>query len=286
MNPDGTGPVNLTNYDFFENYYASYSPDGTKIVFVSDRDGNTEIYTMNSDGTNQTNISNNPGSGYTYGIDEKPEWSPDGKQIGFISGRNGKLNIYTMNTDGTNLIPLTNTVASNNHANWSAGPISRNLWVVDLAATSTTSILGGVLPDPDKAYEFPVWYYTDSCKAEFWIKNIGQEPIFNFSNMSIFIDFNDDSPILYLKYFKGTYSNLSPGEWTYVIPAKFDDLTSNDIYSPGVLNKGEYMRIYIKTLPSQSGAGVLGVSSANGITKMQPFGANGDPNNKSLRCGI
>ena len=93
-----------------------------------------------------------------------------------------------------------------------------------MAATTTTSILGGVSPDPDKAYEFPIWHYADSCKAEFWIKNIGQEPIYKFSDMSVFIDFDDGSDIVLLKYFKGNYVDLSPGEWTYVIPNKLDDL--------------------------------------------------------------
>ena len=283
MNTDGTVPEKLTN-DVFDNYSPTYSPDGTKIAFVSNRDGNKEIYTMNADGSNQINISNNAGSGGNYGLDDKPEWSPDGKQVGFISNRDGRLNLYKMNADGSNIIQMTFS-DSNNNANWATGPISRNLWVVDLAATTTTSILGGVSPDPDKAYEFPIWHYTDSCKAEFWIKNIGQEPIYKFSDMSVFIDFDDGSDLVLLKYFKGNYEDLSPGEWTYVIPDKLDDLTSNDVYSPGVLNKGEYMRLYIKTLPAQSGAGILGVSTDNGITKMQPFGADGDPNNKSLRCG-
>jgi len=45
MNTDGTNPTRLTNNDA-EDEYPSWSPDGTKIAFTSDRDGNYEIYVM------------------------------------------------------------------------------------------------------------------------------------------------------------------------------------------------------------------------------------------------
>ncbi|MBU7017297.1 MAG: PD40 domain-containing protein [Theionarchaea archaeon] len=41
---------------------------GSKVVFVSDRDGNYEIYVMNADGTDQVNITNNPAD------DRDPDW--------------------------------------------------------------------------------------------------------------------------------------------------------------------------------------------------------------------
>ncbi|MHA2274716.1 MAG: TolB family protein, partial [Candidatus Kariarchaeaceae archaeon] len=53
----------------------------TKIVFASYRDGNHEIYVMHADGSNQTNLTNNPAA------DEYPSWSPDGKRIAFGSNR-------------------------------------------------------------------------------------------------------------------------------------------------------------------------------------------------------
>jgi len=52
-----------------------------KIAFSSERDGNTEIYTMNADGTRQVRLTNNPAS------DHIPAWSPDGSKIAFISTR-------------------------------------------------------------------------------------------------------------------------------------------------------------------------------------------------------
>ena len=52
--------------------YPSWSPDGTRIAFTSDRDGNDEIYIMNADGANQTRITSNPD------VDASPSWGPGG----------------------------------------------------------------------------------------------------------------------------------------------------------------------------------------------------------------
>jgi TolB protein len=82
MNPDGSGVTRLTDVP---NKDASPggvgvrtpiqpvpkpTPDGTKIAFESDRDGNNEIYVMNADGSNQTRLTNNPAD------DTEPSWSP------------------------------------------------------------------------------------------------------------------------------------------------------------------------------------------------------------------
>jgi uncharacterized delta-60 repeat protein len=75
-NPDGTGPTNLTNFPG-NDVWGAWSPDGTKIAFTSDRDGNFEIYVMNADGTNQTRLTDH--SGYDY----QPSWSPDGTKLAF-----------------------------------------------------------------------------------------------------------------------------------------------------------------------------------------------------------
>src|SRR5689334_16678526 len=93
MNPDGSGPTNLTNNTAFDGWPA-WSPDGTKIVFSSNRDGDYEIYVMNADGTNQTRITNSPGFDYIA------SWSPDGTKIIFDSLRDGDWDIYLMNADG------------------------------------------------------------------------------------------------------------------------------------------------------------------------------------------
>jgi dipeptidyl aminopeptidase/acylaminoacyl peptidase len=68
MNLDGTGLFQLTHKP--ASVDPSWSPDGTKIAFASNRDDifNDEIYTMNADGTGQTRVTNNPYD------DEFPDW--------------------------------------------------------------------------------------------------------------------------------------------------------------------------------------------------------------------
>ena len=67
---------------------------------------NGEIYLMNSDGSNQTNLTNNPAADFF------PDWSPDGTKIAFASGRDGFSGIYVMDADGSHLTRLTKTSAS------------------------------------------------------------------------------------------------------------------------------------------------------------------------------
>ena len=58
MDLDGSNQTNLTNTSV-RDYSPQFSPDGSKIVFVSNRDGNEEIYIMDSDGSNQIRLTNN-----------------------------------------------------------------------------------------------------------------------------------------------------------------------------------------------------------------------------------
>ena len=67
----------------------------TKIAFCSKRDGNWEIYVTYADGSEQKNLTNNPGE------DATPHWSPDGTKIAFVSSRDGNPEIYIMNADGS-----------------------------------------------------------------------------------------------------------------------------------------------------------------------------------------
>jgi Tol biopolymer transport system component len=87
--------------------------DTGQIAFVSDRDGNPEIYTMN-DGSSVTRITDNPSG------DFNPAWSPDGTQIAFYSERDGNAEIYVVNVDGTGEARrLTNHPAADYNPSWS-----------------------------------------------------------------------------------------------------------------------------------------------------------------------
>ena len=67
------------------------------IAFVSDRDGNPDIYVANADGTNPRNLTNHPAS------DLGPAWSPDGQTIAFYSLTDLTTDIYVMDGDGANV---------------------------------------------------------------------------------------------------------------------------------------------------------------------------------------
>lgn len=85
-----------------------------KIAFQSKRDGgNYEIYTMNSDGSNQTRLTFNAGN------DARPAWSPNGQQIAFSSTQDGNTDIYVMDADGKNQRRLTHHPAFDNRPSWS-----------------------------------------------------------------------------------------------------------------------------------------------------------------------
>ena len=73
-----------------------------KIAFTSERDGDEEIYVMNANGTNQTQLTNNDFADYA------PCFSPDGSKIAFVSYPFGNSEICVMNADGTNQTQLTN----------------------------------------------------------------------------------------------------------------------------------------------------------------------------------
>lgn len=105
------GLLRLT-YDTGTDSYVRWSPDGSRIVFQTNRDGNYEIYVMNADGSNQRNLTNNPAT------DQFPAWSLDGQSIVFMTDRDGNREIYRMSQDGSGLTNLTNNPAADTYPYW------------------------------------------------------------------------------------------------------------------------------------------------------------------------
>ena len=81
-----------------------WSPDGQRLAFSSNRDGNWEIYTREPDGS-LTRLTDDPAA------DGHPSWSPDGNWIAFSSDRGDSLDIYIMRSDGSDLRRLTDAPA-------------------------------------------------------------------------------------------------------------------------------------------------------------------------------
>ncbi len=82
------------------NYAPQLSPDGAKLLFHTNRDGNMEVYVANADGSNLRNLTRHSGN------DAAASWSPDGQQIVFASDREGTYDIYVMDADGSNVRPV------------------------------------------------------------------------------------------------------------------------------------------------------------------------------------
>ncbi len=87
MNSDGSDQTQLTNTQESEGH-PHFSPDGTKIVFWSERTGNRDVWIMNADGSDQIQLTHNQAN------DGGGNWSPDGKKIVFRSDRSGNNNIW------------------------------------------------------------------------------------------------------------------------------------------------------------------------------------------------
>ena len=94
---------------------ASYCAGNGRIALTLSKDGNAEIYTMSSDGSDQRRLTNNSA------IDTSPAWSPDCSRIAFVSDRGGNPQIYTMNADGSGVTRLTMLGNYNTNPAWGKG---------------------------------------------------------------------------------------------------------------------------------------------------------------------
>lgn len=97
-----------------ENSYPFFTPDGSGIVFQSNRTGNWELYYMNSDGKEVRSLTSNGFNNMT------PTISPDGERIAFISNIDGDNDVYLMDFNGNIIDKITHNNHADYHPAWSA----------------------------------------------------------------------------------------------------------------------------------------------------------------------
>jgi hypothetical protein len=156
MDGNGADVRRLTNTTAHDSA-PRWSPDGSGVVFISDRDEpHFEIYTMGQDGTTVRRLTENMAS------ESYPAWSPDGSKIAFESTRGGYTAIYTMAADGSGVAQLTNNPTGDGGSSWS--PDGRRvafysnrdgnpeIYVMNTDGTGQTR-----LTDNPAADQFPSW---------------------------------------------------------------------------------------------------------------------------------
>ena len=140
MDADGSGRRVLVEHGANDTSPA-ISPDGTRLAFESDRDGNPEIYVMDLASGRLTRLTTDPAG------DSAPAWSPDGQRIVFTSDREHRASadVYVMNADGSGVQRLTSDLA-----NWApqfapdgrrvAIQVDRDIVILDLVDGTRTQL--------------------------------------------------------------------------------------------------------------------------------------------------
>jgi TolB protein len=163
---DGMAPI----------YRGVFDPSGERLAIVMTRDGASDIYTVQRNGTNLRRLTNN------RVIDISPSWSPDGRRLAFVSDRTGAPQIYVMNADGSNQRRITFDGSYNTAPSWS--PDGRwiayetrvggqfDIWLIDPEGRTNVPLVTHPRSD-----ESPTWS-PDSRKLAFSSKRRGRADIY------------------------------------------------------------------------------------------------------------
>lgn len=95
-----------------EDAYPHVAQDG-RVVFQSNRTGDTHLFVVQRDGTGLRQLSTGAGQ------DRTPKWSPDGRQVAFASTRDGNEDVWITNADGSGARNVTRHPAGDSHPSWS-----------------------------------------------------------------------------------------------------------------------------------------------------------------------
>ncbi|MBO0330287.1 TolB family protein [[Muricauda] lutisoli] len=107
-------------------FWHGWSPDGKRLAYCAERNGNYDVYTISVDGGKEKRLTT------AEGLDDGPEYSPDGKYIYYNSYKSGHMQIWRMRTNGKKQEQLT----FDENSNWFPHPSPDGKWIVYIAYTS------------------------------------------------------------------------------------------------------------------------------------------------------
>lgn len=183
MNPDGSDQSRVT-YDLTDNDQSvDISPDGTKIAFVrTPTGGHSEIYVMDADGRNVTQLSYTaPGT-----INAWPRWSPSGEWIAFHSGSGSgataNFQIYLIKPDSPGVMqPVTSYAGLNQYPGWAPDGTrlairrDNNLYLISLDASLHESSAAQLTDTPGFINQMAA-FSPDGTKIAYMSTRVGNQP--------------------------------------------------------------------------------------------------------------
>jgi Tol biopolymer transport system component len=101
--------------------WVDYSPDGRRLAYSAERDGNWDVYTARTDGSDERRLTRDPAR------DRQPAWSPRGDRIAFVSDRDGATELFVVGAEGGVPRRLTADSAVAGNPAWSADGL-RLVW--------------------------------------------------------------------------------------------------------------------------------------------------------------
>jgi len=138
INSDGGDLTRLTS-GVGNNVYPAFSPNGRKIVFTSNRTGTSQVWLMNADGSNQTQLTFD-----SQPKDQVPDWSPNGSKIAYLADTHGIADmgnswgdIWVMNANGSHQHQITHDATDYGTA-WS--PDSTRIATMDLPSRTIYTV--------------------------------------------------------------------------------------------------------------------------------------------------
>jgi Tol biopolymer transport system component len=248
---------------------ADANADG-KIAFRSFRNGGTQIFLMNPDGSSVTQL--------TTGTGDSPALSPDGTKIAFVRrDPSNDFNVWVMDVDGSNEVQLTTSTQDESYPVWSPdgtqiayvrvreGSNITDIWVMNANGSNQHDLTN----DPKASQFDPDWSsdgsriaYTNSVRGstDIWIMNAdgtGRYDLTNDPSTQFAASWNnDDSAIAYRSDEAGTFDI-----WTIVLGTGVrTNLTTND---PGTDRQPTFSPDGTKIAYASDGSGNYDVYTMN-----------------------